>query len=408
MKPTASFILKIVRKKENGKYPLIIRVIYLREKHEYRTKLEFTEEEYANCIAERPIKKYREAAANIITEKERVKNIIDNLKVFTFKKFEDAYYNRIKEAKDLFVFFDDYVKQLEIEGRYKTAVSYKTAKNSFKEFDEKIGLYDITSDFLKKYHHWMLEKGNSTTTIGIYVRSLRAIFNYAIDIGVIKKEENYPFGLRKYIIPAGRNIKKALTPEEVSSIYRYKTIPGTPIDFAKDLWIFSYVCNGINFKDIAMLRWSNVDGDILHFVREKTKKTSQGNKITISCHLSEPAKKIIKKWSDKKNAAKDAYLFSILDENDTPLEQMRKIEQLIKNTNKYIRRICMSLNIEKNVTTYFARHSAATIMKHSGASIAQIQEALGHSTQSVTQKYLDSFNDNAKKELSNALTKFFE
>ncbi|MFN5930580.1 MAG: tyrosine-type recombinase/integrase, partial [Sphingobacteriales bacterium] len=68
--------------------------------------------------------------------------------------------------------------------------------------------------------------------------------------------------------------------------------------------------------------------------------------------------------------------------------------------------ICESLGIKKKATTYHARHTSASIMKKSGASIMQIQEALGHSSPMVTQKYLDSFDDDVKRNLAQALTSF--
>lgn len=97
------------------------------------------------------------------------------------------------------------------------------------------------------------------------MRTLRSIYNYAISLGVIKRDESYPVGKRKYIIPAGRNTKKALTMQEVAMIYNHKTISGTPGDKAKDFWIFSYLCNGINFKDISLLQNKNIDSDMLRF-----------------------------------------------------------------------------------------------------------------------------------------------
>ena len=188
--------------------------------------------------------------------------------------------------------------------------------NSFKAFKSKIGFYDISSDFLKKYHKWMIQEGNSETTIGIYVRSLRAIYNYAVSKGVIKRDENYPFGKGKYIIPAGRNIKKALTQDELAKFYNYRTSPGSSRDQAKDFWFLSYFCNGINFKDIALLKNKNVDGDMLRFVREKSRNAKRGNQAAISCYIVESAREIIDKWRDEKSNP-EAYLFNILQEGET-------------------------------------------------------------------------------------------
>jgi integrase len=248
----------------------------------------------------------------------------------------------------------------------------------------------------------MLDNDKSLTSVGIYLRGLRAVFNYCISQGLVKRDEHYPFGKHQYIIPAGQNIKKALTNDELRKIFDYKTIPKTFEDRAKDFWIFSYLCSGINFKDVAMLKWKNIDGDMLRFVREKTKRSSQGNQKHISCYLTDQTKAIIDKWGNTKEGP-DGYIFSILEMGDSSEKQMAKIDQFIQNTNKNMKRISVELGLSKLVTTYYSRHSAATMMKRSGATINQIQEALGHSNPLITQKYLDSFEDEVKIELSKAL-----
>jgi integrase len=277
--------------------------------------------------------------------------------------------------------------------------------NSLKQFKNSFGFYDISPNFLKRYETWMVNNGNTKTTVGIYTRNLRSIYNYGISKNVIKKDENYPFGKRKYVIPSGSNKKKALSQDEVSLIYKYQTTANSSEDKAKDFWMFSYLCNGINFKDIALMKVKCIDGDMLRFVRAKTENSTREDEVIISCYLNEYIKSIIAKWRSG-NTAKEDYLFDVLQKSDDLEEQKRKIAQFIKNTNKYMKRISMKIGIGKNVTTYYGRHSAATIMKKSGAHIEQIREALGHQSTSTTQKYLDSFDDESKKELSKTLTHF--
>lgn len=413
MKASAYLLLVTRRKKHNGKYPVKVRVVYNRAVKDYTIGLDLTQEQYDGGTAERPKKEFREASIKLDEAKIKANNIIESLSVFTYAKFSDAFYGRVKDASDIFILFDEYISILKKEERIKTAVSYTTAKNSFKNFKSKISLYDITVSFLKEYHAAQAKRnidgkivGLSDTTIGIYVRSLRSIFNYAVSLGIIKKDETYPFGKRQYIIPAGRNIKKALKIEEVKLIHDYKTISGSAEDKARDFWIFSYLCSGINFKDISLLKNKNVDGEMLRFVRAKTKNSTRGNQFTISCHLATPAKAIIAKWRNP-SLNPEEYLFSIINNEDSAVVQAKKIDQFIQTTNKYMKRISTALGFERAATTYFSRHSAATILKKSGASIFEIQEALGHHSSTTTQKYLASFDDDSKKELSRSLSDFF-
>ncbi len=406
MYPSIYLLLVTRRAKKDGTYPVKLRVVYNREYHDYPIGINLSQDQYDNATVSKPKKQYKELSIELEAVKARANEIIKNITPFTFQKFEGEFRSTKKSAFDIFPVYDEYIALIKAEDRIKTASSYTTAKNSFKSFKNKIGFYDITAEFLKRYHTWMVEQGNSITTIGIYVRSLRAVYNYAINpLGIIKRDENYPFDKRNYMIPAGRNIKKALSFEEVKKIYNHSVEQGSPADKAKDFWMFSYLCTGVNFKDIALLKNKDIDGNMIRFVRAKTKNTTQGNQTTISYYISEQVQNIINKWKGDDTRA-DAYLFPVLAKGDDPETEVKKIAQFIKNTNDYIKKIAAAEGITKTVTTYFARHSAATILKKSGANVEQIREALGHHSTSTTMKYLDSFDDDTKKELSTSLTSF--
>jgi integrase/recombinase XerD len=405
MKASAYLIHPTRHQKKSGKYPVKIRIVYLRKSKDYKLDIDLTLEEYKNAMVERPKGVYKEISIKLRALEARANKKIEDIGIFTFQKFENAFYSTTKGAFDIFSYFEEYIKMLNSEGRLGTRDSYITTMNSLRLFQKAIGFYDITPEFLKKYELWMIGRGNVKTTVGIYVRHLRSIYNYAISKNVIKRDENYPFGKRKYVIPGGSNRKKALTKDEVSLIYNYTSQPYSPEDKARDFWIFSYLCNGINFKDIALLRVSCIDGDMLRFVRSKTENSTRENETKISCHINEHLKKIIEKWrTGNKNS--DDYLFDILQLTDDLEVQQKKVGMFIQNTNRYIKRISKSVGIDKNVTTYYGRHSAATIMKKSGASVEQIREALGHHSSATTQKYLDSFDDETKRELGRSLTSF--
>lgn len=408
MLPTASVILYTQKKKATGKYPVKLRVIFNRKHKDFVIGLDLTEDEYSQARKKTPSKNLRNAATLIQNTEAKARTIISRMSLFTFEKFTAEFNGQSKDASDIFPFFEEYIETLRTEGRIKTASSYLTAYNAIKKFNGKksLPLLDITASFLNRFQDKFISEGRSISTIGIYIRTLRAIYNHCISKGVIKNEDNYPFGRGKYIIPAGKNIKKALTLDEVKKIHDFKPEPGSFQERARDMWLFSYFCSGINFKDMVLLRYKNIDGEMIRFVRQKTKRTSQGDQKIISCHISSKAREILDKWSTGKKDDKEEFVFPILKKGDDPKSVESKVHQFIQNTNKNMKRICKLIGIDKPVTTYYSRHTAATIMKKSGASINQIQEALGHSSPMITQKYLDSFDDDVKKDLANTLTKF--
>ena len=423
MKATAYLILATRHKKKSGKFPVKIRVVYHGDPKDFKTGIDLTEEEYKNSTVDRPKAAYKEINIKLNAIKTKAQTALQSTGIFSFDKFENTFYSTTKSASNIWPFYEEYIKILNDDGRLKTRDSYRSSMNSLKTFKSSLGFYDITADFLKRYEKWMLLmgnsnnkvsygnlktkviKGNSKTTVGIYTRNLRSIYNYGISEQVIKKDENYPFGSRKFVIPGGSNKKKALTQNEVALIYKYEAVPYSAEDKARDFWMFSYLCNGINFKDIALLKVKRIEGDMLRFVRAKTENSTREDEVIISCFINEIIRGIINKWQAGSNL-KEEYLFNILESGDGLENQMKKIGQFIKNTNKYMKRISSKLGLEKNVTTYYGRHSAATIMKKSGANIEQIREALGHLSSSTTQKYLDSFDDESKRELSKSLSNF--
>ncbi|MDZ7608965.1 MAG: hypothetical protein U5K79_26085 [Cyclobacteriaceae bacterium] len=80
----------------------------------------------------------------------------------------------------------------------------------------------------------------------------------------------YPFA--DFVIPSHKNKKRALNLEQIGQIMSY-----TPIDYwedrAKDFFLLSYFCNGLNFADLLELKYENLDGEFIIMERHKTLRT---------------------------------------------------------------------------------------------------------------------------------------
>jgi integrase/recombinase XerD len=208
--------------------------------------------------------------------------------------------------------------------------------------------------------------------VGIYLRNLRHIFNREkID------ESIYPFGVNKYEIPTGKNIKKALSLDDVIKIANYEPKNDSEA-FARDMWIFSFQANGMNMKDVFSLKRGNISDNMIIYVREKTIRTKrEGSKIQVS--LKPESREIIQRWGNViQLGEKEPYVFPFLRKDMTHQQIKATVKQLIKNINKWMKKITAELGIEANVTTYYARHSFATILKRSGVSTEFISDSLGH------------------------------
>jgi integrase len=303
-------------------------------------------------------------------------------------------------------YYDLKIKDLEKSDRIGSANFYRHSMNSIKIFSKKpthIEFKEITPKKLNDYEEWMLKEGNSVTTVGMYLRSLRAIFNQARKESIITNEQ-YPFGVGKYQIPVSKNIKKALSLEEIGKLYNHPLDEFSYADRARDYWFFSYFCNGINIADMARLKFKDINGKSITFIRKKTAKNRKEVKPIVA-PLTDEIKRILNKWSNT-DKLPDNYVFPILAEGISAKLEKSKIKWIVKQTNKYMQDLGEELDIEENITTYTARHSFSTVLKRSGVSTEFISESLGHSDLKTTENYLDSFEDNIKHEYANFLTAF--
>ncbi len=409
MKALTAIIQDTRREKKNKTYPIKIRITHQRKQVYYPTRFDLTEEDFKKLFTPKPREEYKTILLELTSMENKAKGIIDELKEnFNWKAFDAKFLKKQSDWGSIFSCFQDYIDTLNKEGRIGTALSYENSLNSLKTFTEsskRLSFEDITGEFLNNYENWMLHNGRSITTVGIYLRALRTVFNNAIANNIISRDL-YPFGKNSYQVPTGKNVKKALSLADIGKIYHYQPEPGNDSEEkARDFWLLSYLSNGINMKDIALLRFKNVHGDLIVFERAKTKRTRRGNPTTITIPLTDEVKHIIDKWGNSERHAEN-YIFPIMEKDCSPKREWELIHQFVKTVNKYMRRIAAVLEINKDITTYTARHSYATVLKRSGASTEFISEALGHADIKTTRNYLDSFENEQKREIAKALTAF--
>ena len=392
------------RIKDDVTYPLKLRVTYQGKRKYYATGYNASLKDYSLMMENKVRGELRKINLALSEIQINAQKCCDSLESFSFLKFEALFFPKKLAITNLQSAFDAYIRELEANEQIGTASSYACACVSLHKYKAGLKFEHLTPEFLRSYERWFLEKGKSITTVGIYLRSLRAVVNVAIKQGLMNFED-YPFGKRKYIIPSGRNVKKALTIEEIAKIYNYKTVPGSVNDMCRDYWIFIYLCNGLNVKDLCLLTYKNIQGDFVVFNRAKTIRSRRSNPEPIRIALKDDSKRIIAKWGQHE-FSQDTYIFPHLKIGMTPKKQRDNIGLLIHLINEHIKKIALELEINKPITTYYARHSFATILKNSGVSTEFICEALGHSSLQTTKNYLAGFEQDAIKKTTDVLTSF--
>ena len=286
--------------------------------------------------------------------------------------------------------FLNYIQALKNENRLRYAGMFEVSYSSFIKFNKHLDIpfSDIDVAWLKRYEKWMKEQNLSVSTISTRIRHLRAVFNLAITEHSIKSD-CYPFLSYKVSKLNKQTAKRALNKQDILKVMQYK---GTSLMecLAIDIFIFSYLNAGINFIDIAKLKYSNIIENHLTYNREKTKKL-------ISIPLQAEAMEIIAKYKNMKSP----YLFPVLSPfHKTEIQIANRLHKVLAKVNKHLKEIGEKLELPIPLTTYVARHSYATVLKRAGVSTAIISESLGHSSEKITQTYLDSFDN---EQIGNAM-----
>jgi integrase len=399
---TVKIFLDSSHLKKDGTALISIRVTYNQKKRYYSTGISLTPEYFEKIISKKRRNEAEQSMYNRIhLFYEKALSIISKMELFTFSSFEDRFLSNKDATNDLIAGFNDYIYILETDGRINTAIGYRCAIRSLISFCSNLTYADITPDFLRGYVAVMRKEGKSEATIGMYLRYLRSIINRA------KVESSlYPFGRGKgkFSIPSGgRKMKKALSKEEIKSILNY--VPSSvQEDKAKDIWLFLYFCNGMNVRDFCNLKWSNYSEDVIYFIREKSRNSKQDN-TPILVSVKPEAKAVISKWGVP-SVHPELFIFPYLRTDMTAREVIQRVQQLTKFINKYMKRICKKLSIHKEVTTYYARHSFATVLKNAGHSTEFIKELFGHSSVKTTDYYLSTLEVDQLHQITESL-RFF-
>lgn len=389
------------RRPKGEKYPVKFVVSYERKQVYYSAGTDLTVSEWESINGQTKKSDLIEKRNFIKKEFDRIEDIVkDLIKTIGFsieglnKRLSRGRKNSLGDG------FNAKIEKLKAGGKLGTADWYYYSLKSIKTYTEKKDLKysDITEKWLRDYERWLLDQDKTYTTISMYMRALQAIVKEAQTEGILTATQ-YPFGSTKYKIPKGKGRKTALTLLEIGKILNYQP-ESNYVERCRDLWMFSYFCNGINMNDLLRLRFKNISEGEVHFFRGKTIDNTTEKKEVVAPLLPEMAE-LIERWGNK-NQSPDSYIFPFLEPGMNLETERRIIKNVTRLTNKKMNDIGKALEIGK-ISTYTARHSFATVLKRSGANIAFISESLGHTDLKTTENYLASFEKEERVKLAQHL-----
>lgn len=403
----------------DGTFKVRIRVTHERKSIYLNTKYSFDQKTYDDkIIAGRNMNNNEDllkAKKGIQEIEDKAKEVIDNLPFFTFEDFKTRFEQK-GDRSDLITLLNQQSETLRAAGKFSNANIYAYSSEMFKQYanfkykSDVLNVSKITPAELTAFQDWaekkilnkdktIAKKAYSITTISMYLVRVQKILNNLLTSGELKKSL-YPFGVNKYQIPQSINNKRPLTLDEIMLLVNY--VPKTKVeDFAKSMFMFSYLCSGMNMADVFKLKNVNINEGFITFIRQKTK--GKGKIKTLSIKIIPEIQDIINRH--KVHVLNSDYVFKVYNEDMTEEEKYKAKDVAISAINRSLKEIAKKIGLPASISTYYARHSYATILMETGAPTIYISKRLGHSDLSTTQAYLSQFSKEKEESFEAKLLK---
>ena len=285
------------------------------------------------------------------------------------------------------------IVQLEQIGKERTAETYRATLNSFERFMGSRGdilIEGVDSAFMVEYETFLKSTGVCPNSSSYYMRNLRAIYNRAVDKGLTVQRS--PF---KHVYTGiDKTMKRAVSMTVIRQIRDLELGFSSSMEYARDIFMFSFYTRGMSFIDIAFLKKKDIQNGILSYRRHKTNQQ-------LFIKWEKPMQEIVNKY----NTVDTPYLLPII--KDIGKNERRQYINAAHLINRKLKMIGELLNLNVTLTTYVARHAWASIARSKNISISVISEAMGHDSENTTKIYLASLDtsavDNANNLIINSL-----
>ena len=288
-----------------------------------------------------------------------------------------AEFRRVGGENTFFNFMENAIERLRQLNHIGTAKNYSAALGSFKRFRNNgdIQMEAIDHLLMEDYQAYLKSAGLTPNSISFYMRILRAVYNRAVEQGVT--EDRRPF--RTVFTGVEKTRKRAVSISDIKRIRDLDLSLKPNLEFARDLFLFLFLCRGMSFIDAAFLKKSDIQNGVLSYRRHKT---GQSLHIKVLKQMEE----IINRYSDNGSP----YLLPVI---TRPGEDgRRQCETALRRVNKSLKIITEMIQLPVTLTTYVSRHAWATIAKSKNIPVNVISDALGHDSITTTQIYLASID----------------
>lgn len=400
----ASIKLRFKAPADNGKQGgLYFQIIHGREVRQVKTCCQIYASEWdkRNCCVVKtyPLSDRRENELAIIRktlawERQKLEHAVDTLEnasiSYTAKDVINLYKGRLSEHNSVFEYVKRQSERLRELGRMRTSETYRQTLNSFRRFRENVDLCFgmLNADVVERYESYMRARGLSRNTTSFYMRVLRCIYNRAVEEGLAKQTD--PF--KRVYTGVDKTPKRAITLKEIKRIKELDLTANPDLDYARDMFLFSFYMRGMSFIDIAYLRKNNLSNGYVSYIRKKT-----GQQISVRWEQS--MQEIVDKYSRNPTP----YMLPIIIRQDGT--ERRQYLNKILFVNRKLKRIAAMAKIATPLSMYVSRHSWASIAMSKNVPLSVISEGLGHDNEETTRIYLAAMQTNQIDKANNSILK---
>lgn len=375
-----------VRDKDGTLYYQIIHMRLVKQLYtDYRLRDEEWDSESGTVVISDDCDRSR--AGYLSTVKDEVKDGLARLKAIVDRLEASGKAYTVEEVASEFVspatvtgvvsFTRKLIDDLRKMGKKSMARRYSLTLNSLLKFtnEKEIAWDDFTSTLVTGFEEFLRQRGLCRNSTSFYMRNLRSIINRA-------SEHDYevPRNPFKHVyMGVDKTVKRAVTLKTVCKIRDINLSAYPHLDFARNLFMFSFYTRGMSFIDIAFLRKTDLTNGVITYFRRKTSQQ-------IQVRVENQTREIM----DKLGESTTSYLLPIIGSENTDADSQYR--NVYHRVNRNLKKLGEMLKLETKLTLYVARHAWASIAHHNNIPISTISKAMGHDSETTTLIYLSSID----------------
>ena len=357
-------------------------------KTDYRIYSHEWDKQRSDIVKELPFSEQRNETLKIIRNKvvweqhkleQIVKALEDSGRAYTANDIIRRYKEAASDKTTVFEYIRRQSERMKNLGRVRTSETYQQTLRSFMRYRNNIDLYFdmLDADMVEQYESFMRANNLSRNTTSFYMRILRCIYNRAVEDELVQQAE--PF--RRVYTGVDKTSKRAISLKEIKRIKELELTDKPDLDYARNIFLFSFYLRGMSFIDLAYLRKRDLSNGYITYIRKKT-----GQQLTIRWERS--MQEIVDKYPENPTQ----YLLPIITRQDST-ERKQYLNKILF-VNRKLKQVARLAKISTPLTMYVSRHSWASIAKSKNVPLSVISEGMGHDNEETTRIYLAAIQTN--------------